>query len=134
MEKYKNLLEKGCCNFEITDSKTLQSLEELSKSEHFESKNWKFLRWAHYGIQFESNEVAIDFIQEYKELKEPSQVYFQYGIGWNESVHTKTISDVILQFKEIFTQHLGHSNVTDDEIITMIKNSEQNLNITDWSI
>ena len=48
--------------------------------------------------------------------------------------NTKTISDVILQFKEIFTQHLGHSNVTDDEIITMIKNSEQNLNITDWSI
>ena len=98
MEKYKNLLEKGCCNFEITDSKTLQSLEELSKSEHFESKNWKFLRWAHYGIQFESNEVAIDFIQEYKELKEPSQVYFQYGIGWNESVHTKTISDEIRNY------------------------------------
>ena len=29
MEKYKNLLEKGCCNFEITDSKTLQSLEVI---------------------------------------------------------------------------------------------------------
>jgi len=39
--------------------------------------------------------------------------------------NTKTISDVILQFKEIFTQHLGYSNVTDNEIITMIKNSEQ---------
>ena len=48
--------------------------------------------------------------------------------------NTKTISDVILQFKEIFTQHLGYSNVTDNEIITMIKNSEQNSNITDWSI
>ena len=52
MEKYKNLLEKGCCNFQITDSKILRSLEQISKSEHFESKNWKFLRWCHWGIEF----------------------------------------------------------------------------------
>ena len=38
MEKYKNLLEKGCCNFEITDSKILKSLEEISKSEYFEKE------------------------------------------------------------------------------------------------
>ena len=107
MEKYKNLLEKGCCNFEITDSKTLQSLEELSKSEHFESKNWKFLRWAHYGIQFESHEEAIDFIQEYKELKEPSQVYFQKPIDRNESVHTKIISN---QIKHYVSEAYGLDN------------------------
>ena len=43
MEKYKNFLVKGCCNFDITDSKSLESLEDLSISEHFERKNWKFL-------------------------------------------------------------------------------------------
>ena len=107
MEKYKNLLEKGCCNFEITDSKTLESLEELSKSEHFERKNWKFLRWCHWGMEFLSHEEAIDFIQEYKELKEPSQVYFQKPIDRNESVHTKIISN---QIKHYVSEAYGLDN------------------------
>ena len=98
MEKYKNLLEKGCCNFQITDSKILRSLEQISKSEHFESKNWKFLSWCHWGIEFLNHEEAIDFIQEYKDLREPSQVYFQKPIDKCENVYTKTISDEIKNY------------------------------------
>ena len=98
MEKYKNLLEKGCCNFEITDSKILKSLEEISKSEYFEKENWVRLRWSQWGIQFLNNEEALDFVNEYKDLKEPSQVYFQVPINKNDNVHTKTISDEIRNY------------------------------------
>ena len=98
MEKYKNLLEKGCCNFEITDSKILKSLEEISKSEYFEKENWVRLRWSQWGIEFLNNEEALDFVNEYKDLKEPSQVYFQVPINKNDNIHTKTISDEIKNY------------------------------------
>mgnify|MGYP003122333240 CR=1 FL=1 len=47
--------------------------------------------------------------------------------------NTKTISDVIAQLKEMLIQ-VGQTNVTDDEIISSLKNDENNSNITDWSI
>jgi len=47
--------------------------------------------------------------------------------------NTKTISDVIAQLKEIFI-HVGETNITDNEIITSLKNDENHSNITDWSI
>jgi len=98
MEKYKNLLEKGCCNFQITDSKILQSLEKVSKSEYFEKENWVRLRWSQYGIEFLNHNEAIGFVNEYKDLKEPSQVYFQVPIDGARFLYTKTITDEIKNY------------------------------------
>jgi len=47
--------------------------------------------------------------------------------------NTKTISDVVAQLKEICIQ-VGETNITDNEIITSLKNDENHSNITDWSI
>ena len=47
--------------------------------------------------------------------------------------NTKTISDVVTQLKEISIQ-VGATNITDNEIITSLKNDENHSNITDWSI
>ena len=47
--------------------------------------------------------------------------------------NTKTISDVVVQLKEICIQ-VGETNITDNEIITSLKNDENHSNITDWSI
>ena len=47
--------------------------------------------------------------------------------------NTKTISDVVAQLKEISIQ-VGATNITDNEIITSLKNDENHSNITDWSI
>ena len=47
--------------------------------------------------------------------------------------NTKTISDVVTQLKEICIQ-VGETNITDNEIITSLKNDENHSNITDWSI
>ncbi len=49
------------------------------------------------------------------------------------SDNTKTISDVIAQLKEMLIQ-VGETNITDNEIITSLKNDENHSNITDWSI
>ena len=50
------------------------------------------------------------------------------------SDNTKTISDVIAQLKEILIHEVGETNITDNEIITSLKNDENHSNITDWSI
>tara|TARA_B100001250_G_C19077238_1_gene476925 strand:+ start:208 stop:405 length:198 start_codon:yes stop_codon:yes gene_type:complete len=47
--------------------------------------------------------------------------------------NTKTISDVIAQLKEIFIQS-GETDITDNDIISSLKNDENHSNITDWSI
>lgn len=47
--------------------------------------------------------------------------------------NTKTISDVIAQLKEILIQS-GETDITDNDIISSLKNDENHSNITDWSI
>ena len=78
--KYKNLLEKGCASFQIDDINILEDLKKFSLLEEFQQENWVNLRWCHWGIKFINNEEAMDFIKEYKDLTNPSQVYFQEGI------------------------------------------------------
>ena len=47
--------------------------------------------------------------------------------------NTKTISDVIAQLKEMCIQ-VGETDITDNDIISSLKNDENHSNITDWSI
>ena len=47
--------------------------------------------------------------------------------------NTKTISDVITQLKEILIQS-EETDITDNDIISSLKNDENHSNITDWSI
>ena len=89
------LLEKGCCNFKITDEKLLETLKTLSMRHEFQPKNWKKLRWSHWGMEFLSSEEALDFVDHYKDIGEPTQCYFQMPINSQEDSTTKHISNTI---------------------------------------
>jgi|TARA_R110001592_G_scaffold119939_4_gene323625 Rps23 Pro-64 3,4-dihydroxylase Tpa1-like proline 4-hydroxylase len=89
------LLEKGCCNFTITDSNLLSELKSLSLKQEFQPKNWKKLRWSHWGMEFLSTEEALDFVDHYQYIGEPTQCYFQMPINSNEDSITKAVSNVI---------------------------------------